>query len=123
MKETSKQCLSDLYLYEEAVVRHVCAHCIDFGEDGICHNPDPKGCAIFRYLPELIAIADRVRERRIQPYIDAVRKEICMKCRSGSPGDPCPLRDTLDCGLDRYLPLVLEAIEEINAEKDKKKEQ
>jgi len=45
-----------------------------------------------------------------------------MKCRSGSPGDPCPLRDTLDCGLDRYLPLVIEAIEEVKKEGEAEKD-
>lgn len=117
MEKVSKPFLTDRYLYEEAIARRVCAHCIDFGEDGRCHSMDPEGCAVFRYLPELVAVAERIHENRIEPYVDAVRKEICMKCRSGTPGDPCPLRDTLDCGLDRYLSLVLEAIEEVNAER------
>ena len=111
--------LKDRHLYEEAILRHVCLKCIDFGEDSVCHSPDPEGCAIFRYLPELVAIAERLREFRIQPYVEAVRQNICMKCRSGEPGRNCPLRDSLDCGLDRYLPLVLEAIEEIKADEER----
>ena len=111
--------LPDRYLYEEALMRRVCSKCIDFGEDGICHSPDPEGCAVFRFLPELVAIAERLNESKIEPYIAAVRKDICMKCRSGSPEGKCPLRDTLDCGLDRYLPLVLEAIEEVNEERER----
>ena len=110
--------LKDRHLYEEAILRHVCSKCIDLGADGICHSSDPEGCAIFRYLPQLVAIAERLREFRIQPYLDAVRQNICMKCRSGEPGHSCPLRDSLDCGLDRYLPLVLDAIEEVKAEKE-----
>ena len=110
--------LRDRYRYEEAIMRHVCSKCIDFGEDSVCHSADPEGCAIFRYLPELVAIAERLREFRIQPYVDAVRRDVCMKCRSGEPGAKCPLRDSLDCGLDRYLPLVLDAIEEVKAEEE-----
>jgi hypothetical protein len=123
MDKATDKFLQDRALYEEAVRQHVCLHCIDFGEDGVCHSLDPKGCAIFRYLPELVDIARRVNERTLQPYVDAVRSGVCMKCRSGTPGDPCPLRDTMDCGLDRYLPLVLEAIEEVNATQEKERKQ
>ena len=109
--------LKDRHLYEEALMRRVCSKCIDFGADGICHSPDPEGCAVFRFLPELVHIAEGLQEYKIQPYVDAVRADICMKCRGGNPGGTCPLRDTLDCGLDRYLPLVLEAIEEVHEER------
>ena len=94
----------EMPLYEEAVRRHVCAHCIDFGKDGICHTLDPQGCAIFRFLPDLVAVAASVDELKIEPYIHAVRKSICMNCWDQKFGGKCGLRDTLDCGLDRYLP-------------------
>ena len=109
--------LKKRHLYEEAVRRHVCSKCIDFGEDGVCQSPDPEGCAIFRYLPELVAIAERVKALKIEPYQEAVRKEICMRCRNSAGQERCSLRDTLDCGLDRYLPLVIEAIEEVKERK------
>ena len=111
----------DRSLYEEAVRRHVCSRCIDFGEEGICHSPDPKGCAVFRFLPELVAIADRLKELKIDPYVEAVRQDICQQCRNQRPGGRCPLRDTLDCGLDRYLPLVIEAIEEVRDAREREK--
>lgn len=121
MRPSKKRFLKNRGLYEEAILRRVCVKCIDFGEDGRCHSHDPEGCAIFRYLPELVQIAERLDEYKIKPYAEAVRSEICMQCRGGSPEGKCPLRDTLDCGLDRYLSLVLDAIEEvkqIEAEKD-----
>jgi len=102
-------------LYKEAIMRRVCSHCMDFGEDGICHSQDPEGCAIFRFLPELVSIANRIHEPKIGPYIDAVRSEICQKCPGqGTEGSKCPIRDSLECSLDRYLPLVLEAVEEVD---------
>lgn len=113
--------MKNWHLYEEAIMRHVCTKCIDFGEDGICHTKDPEGCAIFRYLPELVEIAERLNEYKINPYIDAVRQDVCMECRNAQSTTPCPLRDSLDCGLDRYLPLVLDAIEEVR-EKEEEKE-
>ena len=110
--------LENRSLYEEAIRRQVCSHCIDLGAEGTCHTQDPEGCAIFRHLPGLVKIAQRIHDYRISPYLDAVREEICMKCRNGRAGGECPLRDTLDCGLDRYLPLVLLAIEEVIEEKE-----
>ncbi len=118
MEGKKNRFLPDRYRYEEVIKRYVCAHCIDFGEDGVCHSQDPEGCAIFRFLPELVAIAECIRDYNIRPYIDAVRKEICMQCRN--KGGICPLRDSLECGLDRYLPLVLEAIEEVQAGQQQK---
>ena len=110
--------LRDRYLYEDAIMRHVCAHCIDFGADGICHSQDPEGCAVFRFLSEFVAIAERIQDNNLKPYLDAVRNDICMQCRKKGEG-VCRLRDTLECGLDRYLPLVLEAVEEVQAGHEK----
>ncbi len=115
---TQEPLFKDRHLYEEAILHRVCTKCIDFGTDGRCHYGGPRGCPIFRYLPELVKIAEQIRDYRIQPYIDAVRKEVCMKCESGLQKESCPLRDTLDCGLDRYLPLVLEALEEVKREEE-----
>lgn len=100
-------------LYEEAIRRHVCSRCIDFGSDGVCHTEDPLGCAVFRYLPELVAIAERLHEPKIEPYVNAVRQTICIKCRALTPDGMCPLRQKVDCGLDRYLILVFEALEDV----------
>ncbi len=114
MEEVGHHNLEDRDLYEGAVRRRVCSKCIDFGEDGICHTQDIKGCAIFRFLPELVAIAEHLHEPTMELYIQAVRENICVKCRNQTPGDTCELRGKLDCGLDRYLELVFEAIDEVN---------
>ncbi len=102
-------------LYEEAVKKRVCEYCQDFGSDNACHSKDALGCAVFRYLPELVQIANEIHDRKIDTYVSAVRKNLCTKCHnSGLKGEDCNLRDTLDCGLDRYLPLVLDAIEDVD---------
>ncbi len=100
--------------FEEAVKRHVCGKCMDMGADGVCHTKDPNGCALLRYLPQLVILAQRLNDPKIESYNKAVRENICMSCRSQKKNDVCELRDTLNCGLDRYLPLVLEAIEEVD---------
>lgn len=101
-------------LYEEAIRKHVCEHCIDFEENGSCRSKDPEGCAIFRYLPQLVQIALELHERKIDPYVEAVRARLCSQCKNSKGSEHCELRDNVDCGLNRYLPLVLDAIEEVN---------
>ena len=115
MDEVQKRFLKNQSLYEEAIRRRVCSKCIDFGEDGICHTQDPDSCAIFRFLPELVAISERLREPTMESYAQAVRENICTKCRNRMSDGNCELRRKLDCGLDRYLELVFEAIDEANA--------
>ncbi len=101
-------------LYEDAIKRHVCSHCIDFGMDGKCHSIDPQGCAIFRFLPDVVTITKFVASGlKMEPYIEALRTNVCMKCKNQSSGGECKLRDGFDCGLDRYLPLVIDAMEEV----------
>ena len=100
-------------LYEEAVRKYVCEHCEDMGEDGECHTRDPEGCGVFRNLSELIRIAHGLHERTIEPYVKAVREHVCSQCKNATAsGEKCDIRGQLDCGLDRYLPLVIDAIEE-----------
>ena len=107
--------LQNRALYEEAVRRHVCEHCEDMGADGVCQTKDPEGCGVFRNLPELVRIARELHELRIEPYAKAVREHVCVYCKNSSAaGKECEIRSKLDCGLDRYLPLVIDAIEEVD---------
>ena len=100
--------------YEQAIRRHVCEECIDFAQDGSCVTHDSQGCAVFRYLPELVQIALGIHERKIDPYAKAVQKRLCSQCENSKGSENCELRENIDCGLNRYLPLVLDAIEEVN---------
>ncbi|MBI3316314.1 MAG: hypothetical protein HYZ87_05000 [Candidatus Omnitrophica bacterium] len=103
-------------LYEEAIKTFVCEHCIDHGADGVCHSKDPQSCAVFRYLKDLVEIAFELHERKVEPYAQAVRQRLCLTCKNSSAdGEKCGVRECLDCALDRYLPLVLEAIEKVQS--------
>ena len=101
-------------LYEQAVKKRVCSKCVDFGADGICHSHDPQGCAVMRNLEELVRIAESLHELKLDPYIQAVRQHLCEKCLNRHSDGTCDVRGALDCGLDRYLELVIEAIEEVD---------
>lgn len=100
-------------LYEAAVQKLVCSNCIDLGEDGVCHTKDDKSCAIFRKLPEIVEVALELHEKNLKPYVKAVRDHVCSECGNSNPSGKCPVRELADCGLDRYLPLVIDAVEEV----------
>ena len=107
--------LKNRLLYEEAVKKYVCEHCEDLDEKGVCQTKDPEGCGVFRNLSELVRIARGLHELSIEPYVQAVREHVCSKCKNASQsGERCEIRSQLDCGLDRYLPLVIDAIEEVD---------
>ncbi|MBM2841002.1 MAG: hypothetical protein HW412_1530 [Bacteroidetes bacterium] len=50
----------------------------------------------------------------MEPYIEALRKNVCADCLHQSPDGTCSFRSNVDCGLDRYFPLIVEAIEELH---------
>lgn len=58
-------------LYEKALERRICLTCPKWrGEHGICDTPDPDGCPIFRYLPDVLKAVHEVNtylERRAEP--------------------------------------------------------
>ena len=96
----------------EAIRRYVCERCVDYGQDNMCHSHDPEGCGIFRNLPDLIAISKELHELKLDAYVRAVRDRICFKCKNATgSGENCEVREHSDCGLDNYLPLVIEALE------------
>ena len=103
-------------LYEKAVERRICFNCHRWkGEREVCGTPDLQGCALFRYLPQFVMLHQRLEKPTLDSYIQAIRSTVEMKCCNPEPDKPCQLRDTLECGLVEYLPLVMEAIEEVEA--------
>jgi hypothetical protein len=101
--------------FEDAVRRRVCAMCDDRNPEGSCRNPDAHGCALFRYLPELVAVAQHMDKPDVELYVRLVRENVQMQCHNPDPAAKCSFRDTLDCGLEHFLPLVFEAIMEEDA--------
>lgn len=96
--------------FQDAAKEVVCPQCCYMNEPE-CLNPDPRGCALFRYLPDLVRIAQRMNDPNMSDYIEAVSKEMKFDCeKPSSLGEVCNLLDSPHCGLDRLLPFVLEAV-------------
>ena len=70
-------------------------------------------CQVRRFLPEIVNIINTTQSDSIEPYVNALRKTVCVKCEHAKPDGSCEERRKIDCCLDRYFPLVVEAIEEV----------
>lgn len=97
---------------EEALRRKICGVCIDRNVDGTCSLDERGECALFAKFPRIAASVARVHSDHIDDYITAIREDICANCVEQHDDGTCKQRDEGNCVLDRYLPLIVDAIEE-----------
>ena len=98
--------------YWQAVQSRVCAHCVDSDPHGHCRLSAEEECGLRAHFPRIVEAILSVHDPRIEPYIDSLRRNVCAPCRHQTPDGRCSTRSRLDCGLDRYFPLVIDAVEE-----------
>jgi hypothetical protein len=97
----------------EAIVRNrVCGVCTERTGESQCGLEDPSSCALFRLFPQVAQAIQSVNSNDIQPYIDAIRRNVCSICQEQELDGTCESRHQVQCSLDAYLLLVVEAIEE-----------
>ena len=97
---------------EEIVRNKICKLCTERTVDGGCNLEDPNGCALFRLFPQVAQAIQSVDSDEIGPYIDAIRLDVCSVCQDQAADGPCEQRRLVQCALDSYLILVVDAIEE-----------
>ena len=102
--------------FQEAVKDNVCSRCAYGSTYGLCTNPDPRGCAIMRYLPELVMTAQDLKDPNSGDYLRAVHEHIPMECANPRPSEHCQYMDTLKCGLRNKLPLILDTVLSVDRE-------
>jgi len=97
----------------EELVRHrICAVCSDRKMDGSCGFEDPGECALFRLFPQVAEAIQSTRSDKLDDYIEAIRRKVCTVCAAQEVDLSCTVREQVQCALDVYLLLVVEAIEE-----------
>jgi hypothetical protein len=97
----------------EAIVRNrVCKLCTERSLDGECGLETPSSCALFRLFPQVALAIQSVRSDDIRPYIEAIRRNVCSVCEEQAGDGTCETRRQVQCALDAYLLLVVDAIEE-----------
>ncbi len=106
----------------ESIVRNkVCKLCTERTVDGECGLEEPSGCALFRLFPQVALAIQSVESDDVGPYIDAIRRNVCSVCNEQAPDGSCETRQIVQCALDAYLLLVVDAIEEATGKTFEKK--
>jgi hypothetical protein len=102
--------------YWQAVSARVCAKCIDGDGRGNCRLTGALTCGLRAHFPKIVETVLSIHSEEMEPYIDALRKNVCTDCVNQSPDGRCSFRVNLDCGLDRYFPLIVETIEQVQVQ-------
>jgi hypothetical protein len=102
----------------EAIVRdRICRVCSDRTADGNCGLEQPSACALFRLFPLVAKAIQSVQSDDIEDYIQAIRRNVCSVCSEQQADGTCEMRREVQCALDAYLLLVVDAIEEATGKK------
>lgn len=106
--------------YEEAIRTRVCTACLERTGRGICSIGQSDDCALNRFLPDVIRMVTKTKSDSLDEHVNGLHVAICTQCKQ-TPDGKCEERDLQECALYEYLPLVIEAVEDVNAKHDKTK--
>jgi len=98
---------------EELLRRRICSVCVDRNADGTCSLTTQQDCGLFGHFPKVVRSISRVQSDRIDDYVSAIREDVCSECENQRLDGSCKLREEVSCVLDRYLMLIVDAIEEV----------
>ena len=102
----------------ETIIRAtVCRVCTDRNNDGSCGLEDPGSCALFRLFPQVACAIQTTHSDDIRDYVKAIREQVCSVCRMQDDDGQCETREKVECALDAYLLLIVDAIEEATGRK------
>lgn len=102
-----------LELIRKRLHDRICKVCSDFGYNGKCYSQDPVGCVLNRLLPEIVEAILKIDSLYLKDYLDSVRGRVCKQCTNQDDDGHCDVRDKANCGLDSYLALVVDVVEEV----------
>jgi hypothetical protein len=111
--------LEDPYrAYREAIRRRVCAVCLDGTDDAGCGLVSPQRCPLDELLPRLVDAIRDVELRHHVAFAAAVEARVCAHCTLRDAFGLCRPRRDGRCAVAVYLPLVVEAVLEVDARPD-----
>ena len=102
---------------ERTILETVCRVCTDRTNEGSCGLEDPGSCALFRLFPQVAKAVQTTHSDDIRDYIKAIREQVCSICRMQDAEGHCETRENVECALDAYLLLIVDAIEEATGRK------
>ena len=102
---------------ENIVRATVCGVCTDRDNEGSCGLENPESCALFRLFPQLARAIQTTHSDDIRDYVKSIREQVCSVCPMQDAEGHCETRERVECALDAYLLLVVDAIEEATGRK------
>ena len=107
--------------YREALRRRVCAICLDGADDGHCGLESARRCPVDERLVELVDLLVEMRGRHDTRHAAAVEARICSRCTQREASGRCGMREDGQCALAVFLPLIVEAIDELESRRGEAK--
>ena len=98
--------------YLEAIKEKVCTHCIDADQFGNCRISSDKICTIETNYDRIVKSILATKSDRYEDYVAGLRENVCENCSYGAP-ENCDDRNEVECPLDRYYPMIVDAIEQV----------
>ena len=108
--------------YWQAVSAKVCVKCIDGDSNGHCRIGDERECGLNTHFPKIVETILAVESERLEPYLHALRQNVCADCLHQSTDGTCTVRTQVDCPLDRYFPMIIDVIQGVRAQLDEQVE-
>jgi hypothetical protein len=115
MSEPGATCDDPYLTYREAVRRRVCAVCLDGTDASGCGPERATRCPLEELLPRLVEAIRDVGRKRDDAFAAAVEAHVCGRCEHRDGFGLCRLRRHGRCAVALYLPLVVEAVDEVDA--------
>lgn len=98
--------------YLEAIKDKVCTHCIDADGFGNCRISSDKICTIESNYDRIVKSILATKSNRYEDYVAGLRENVCENCSYGA-SENCDDRNEIECPLDRYYPMIVDAIEQV----------
>ena len=106
------------HAYREAIRRRVCAVCLDGTDDNGCGLVAPERCPLDELLPQLVDAIRDVGLHHDSGFATAVEARVCGHCTHRDAYGLCRPRRDGRCAVAVYLPLIVEAVLEVDARPD-----
>jgi hypothetical protein len=101
--------------YYTELVNKLAVACMDRLPDGTCAPPKGRRCALDMNLREIVKAVKAVKSNDISDYAGEIRHVVCEQCINQDEHGDCEVRDSLDCCLNNFMLLAVDAIEEVDA--------
>jgi hypothetical protein len=108
--------------YKQAMRDAICTVCVGFTPDERvpkrCIYESSGECTLFTHLDKVVDVASKVKSGNIEPYVLALREQVCANCSHQNEKGICNLRDSrlpvpTWCVLDSYFNLIVGVIEDL----------